>query len=246
MLKGAPVPRQNTFLAIEPFDDFGRILDPAVFRPVADAAFLGLSDVVNSTAAIASGRYKAVNMAGAAVISAVMNALHGEAFPFVFGGDGASFVVEPAQCHLAKEALAACAAFAREEFDLELRIAMIPVRDIRASVRDLRVARFAPSPSVAYAMFSGGGIEWASAADEGVACGGIGGEDASPHRGRRCSIFERAKRIDLHPAAAARYCYFQAGADARNVEIASSHCIQALSRALPGVVSGFRELLYPN
>jgi hypothetical protein len=41
---------------------------------------------------------------------------------------------------------------------------MVAVRDIRASGRDLRVARFAASPNVAYAMFSGGGVEWAEAA----------------------------------------------------------------------------------
>ena len=34
-------------------------------------------------------------MAGAAVIAAVTNALDGREFPFVFGGDGASFAVSP-------------------------------------------------------------------------------------------------------------------------------------------------------
>ena len=34
-------------------------------------------------------------MAGASVIAAVTNALEGREFPFVFGGDGASFAVSP-------------------------------------------------------------------------------------------------------------------------------------------------------
>jgi len=38
---------------------------------------------VESTKAIAEARYKAVNMAGAAVIAAVTNALEGREFPFV-------------------------------------------------------------------------------------------------------------------------------------------------------------------
>jgi Protein of unknown function (DUF3095) len=162
--KESLVDRLNTFLAIEPFDDFARVLDRAVFRPVSDEAFLGVSDIVNSTAAIAAGRYKVVNMAGAAVISAVMNVLPGEVFPFMFGGDGASFIVEPWQRERAEQALAACATFTSEEFGLELRVAMVPVKDIRAAGHDLAVARFAPSPHVSYAMFSGGGIEWAEAA----------------------------------------------------------------------------------
>ncbi len=135
-----------------------------VFHPVNDDAWVGLSDVVSSTAAIAAGRYKAVNMAGAAIISAVMNALSHEAFPFVFGGDGASFVVEPHQREAAEEALAACATFAAEEFGLELRVSMIPVRDIRAAGHDVKIARFAASPAVTYAMVSGGGIEWGEGA----------------------------------------------------------------------------------
>lgn len=151
----------GTFLTIEPFDDFTRVVDPSVFGPVPDDCWLGLSDVVGSTAAILSGRYKAVNVAGAAVISAIMNALPGEAFPFVFGGDGASYVIAPGQREAAEQAAAATATFVREELGLDLRVALVPVADIRAAGYDLRVARFATSPHVTYANFAGGGVEWA-------------------------------------------------------------------------------------
>ena len=57
---------------------------------------VGVADIVQSTKAIAENRYKAVNMAGAAVIVAITNALAGRDFPFVFGGDGASFAVSAA------------------------------------------------------------------------------------------------------------------------------------------------------
>ena len=52
------------------------------------------ADIVGSTKAIASGRYKAVNMAGASVISAILNGVGRRDLPFVFGGDGA-FVAIP-------------------------------------------------------------------------------------------------------------------------------------------------------
>ena len=45
-----------------------------------------------------------------------------------------------------------------------MRVALIPIADIRARGLDVRVARFAPSPNVSYAMFSGGGLGWAEAA----------------------------------------------------------------------------------
>ncbi|EEE37611.1 adenylate cyclase protein [Rhodobacteraceae bacterium KLH11] len=41
---------------------------------------------------------------------------------------------------------------------MTLRAALVSVADIRAAGRDLRVARYAPSTGVDYAMFSGGGL----------------------------------------------------------------------------------------
>src|SRR3954464_5875628 len=103
-------------------------------------------------------------MAGAAVIAAVTNALDGREFPFVFGGDGASFAVAPGDLARARGALAATATWVREDLDLAMRVALIPVASIRAQGLDVRVARFGPSPNLSYAMFSGGGLGWADAA----------------------------------------------------------------------------------
>ena len=149
------------YLAVEPFADFARVVDPTVFTPVPAECWLGLTDVVNSTAAIGKGRYKAVNMAGASVVSAMINALGGKPFPFVFGGDGASFIVEPGDVAKARAVLADTAAWTRDDLGLELRTALAPVSAVREAGRDLRVARFAASPQVAYAILSGGGLEWA-------------------------------------------------------------------------------------
>jgi predicted NUDIX family NTP pyrophosphohydrolase len=102
-----------------------------------------------------NGQYKAVNMAGAAAISVVMNALGHREFPFVFGGDGVSFAVPPEARDIAADALARTARWVEEEIDLSLRAAMVPVSDIRASGNDVLVARYGASPAVAYAMFSG-------------------------------------------------------------------------------------------
>jgi hypothetical protein len=150
--------------SIPVFRGFGRLMDPAMYAPLPDDWTVGVADIVESTKAIANQRYKAVNMAGAAVIAAVTNALEGREFPFVFGGDGASFAVAPADLARASEALAATAAWVREDLDLVMRVALVPVRDIRAQGLDIRVARFGPSANLSYAMFSGGGLGWADAA----------------------------------------------------------------------------------
>src|SRR6058998_3123792 len=138
------------------FHGFGSLMDPALYAPLPDDWSIGLADVVESTKAIAAQRYKAVNMAGASVIAAITNALEGREFPFAFGGDGASFAVAPQDLAAAREALAATAAWVKEDLNLVMRVALVPVASVRAQGLDVRVARFAPSPNISYAMFSGG------------------------------------------------------------------------------------------
>jgi hypothetical protein len=150
--------------AIPVFRGFTRLMDPSLYAPLPGDWSIGIADIVGSTKAIAQARYKAVNMAGAAVIAAVTNALEGREFPFVFGGDGASFAVAPDDLERTRQTLAATAAWVRQDLDLEIRVALIPVAAIRAQGLDVRVARFGPSANLSYAMFSGGGLGWADAA----------------------------------------------------------------------------------
>ncbi len=143
--------------------EFVRLAQPAQFAPVPDDWLLGVADIVDSTGEIERGRYKTVNMVGAAVISAMINARAGVAFPYVFGGDGAAFAVPGNDEEVARSALAALRRWATEEFSISLRGALVPVSEIRAAGHELRVARYAPSTGVDYAMFSGGGLAWAEA-----------------------------------------------------------------------------------
>ena len=160
----AATPPDDFYASLPIFRDFTQVMDPTLFRPLPGDWMVGVADVVQSTKAIAENRYKAVNMAGAAVIVAVTNAMAGRDFPFVFGGDGASFAVPPEAAALARQALAETATWVKEDLDLTLRIGMVSVTDIRAQGLDVRVARYAPSENISIAMFSGGGMAWADAA----------------------------------------------------------------------------------
>ncbi|UOA28731.1 DUF3095 domain-containing protein [Pseudosulfitobacter sp. DSM 107133] len=142
---------------------FGTLSDQALYTPLPDDWLVGTSDIVGSTQAIAQGRYKTVNMIGAAVISAQINAAQGRAFPFVFGGDGAAFACPPQHAEAAQRALGAVRCWAGEEFDMQLRVAMVPVSVIRNAGREVAVARYQAAQGVDYAMFTGGGISWAEA-----------------------------------------------------------------------------------
>jgi Protein of unknown function (DUF3095) len=155
----------HTFYGSIPvFRDFGSLMDPALYSPLPDDWTIGVADIVESTRAIAEARYKAVNMAGAAVIAAVTNALEGREFPFVFGGDGASFAVPPDDLDRARDALATTAIWVKDDLNLVMRVALVPIAAVRTQGLDIRVARFGPSPNLSYAMFSGGGLGWAEAA----------------------------------------------------------------------------------
>jgi Protein of unknown function (DUF3095) len=159
-----PVGSDIFYGSIPVFRGFASLMDPALYSPLPDDWSIGVADIVESTKAIAEARYKTVNMAGAAVIASVTNALEGREFPFVFGGDGASFAVSPDDLEATREALAATAIWVKEDLDLVMRVALVPVAAIRAQGLDVRVARFGPSANLSYAMFSGGGLGWAEAA----------------------------------------------------------------------------------
>ena len=157
-------PIQDDFFSSLPvFSRFEGVTESGNYRPLPEDWHLALADIVSSTQAIAAGRYKAVNMAGASVISAVLNALGRQDYPFVFGGDGALVAVPAAGLERVRTALAAVQRWVGDELRLSLRTALVPMASVRAQGLDVRVARFAPSPHVSYAMFSGGGGAWAEA-----------------------------------------------------------------------------------
>ena len=143
--------------------EFHDLSDPASYTRLPDDWMIGSADIEGSTKAIRQGRYKTVNMVGAAVISAQINS-HGDTpFPYVFGGDGAAFACDPAQADMARQALAAVQCWAGEEFDIRLRTALVPLKTVRDAGLDVTVARYSASEDVDYAMFGGGGISWVEA-----------------------------------------------------------------------------------
>lgn len=157
-------PSSETFFNTLPvFVDFAGVADGRNYRPLPSDWALATADIVDSTGAIEAGRYKAVNMAGASVISAILNAVGSNDLPFVFGGDGAVVAVPLSGVEKARSALSAVQSWVGEELQLTLRAALVPVADIAAAGVEARVARFQVTPDLSYAMFAGGGSSWAEA-----------------------------------------------------------------------------------
>ncbi|OYU38894.1 MAG: adenylate cyclase [Pseudorhodobacter sp. PARRP1] len=157
-------PRASVFLSDLPtFAEFEDVANLTRYRPLPEGWALAVADVVSSTEAIAQGKYKSVNMAGASVITAVLNGLEGGDYPFVFGGDGAVIAVPPNGMAAAGAALAAVARWIEDDLGLNMRTALVPLDAIRAAGHDVGIARFQASSDMTFAMFAGGGAAWAEA-----------------------------------------------------------------------------------
>ncbi len=142
------------------YDEFSSVLDQSAYEALPDDWLVGMTDIVDSTSSVEEGRYQDVNFAGVAIIAALGNILGTFDFPFTFGGDGAAFAVPSAAIEKASRALRQVRNLAQASLDLSMRIGLFRVCDIRASGRDIRIARYAASPHATYTMFSGGGIRW--------------------------------------------------------------------------------------
>ena len=140
---------------------FEKLVDKNAYTPLPDDWCIGLADIVGSTELIQKGAYKVVNTIGAAVISAQINGLSDNEFPFVFGGDGATFAFPGSEIDQARANLAAVSRWAKDEFDIELRAAIVPVNHVRENGFEVTTARFSASTNVDYAMFMGGGVSYA-------------------------------------------------------------------------------------
>ena len=104
--------------------------------------FVVVADVLGSTAAIEAGRYKQVNTIGAATIMAVINTDRQTMIPYVFGGDGATLAVPPHMVEKVKQALLGSQKLAREGFDLDLRIGIVPVKFLQSRDAYTRIVKF--------------------------------------------------------------------------------------------------------
>lgn len=148
----------NFYARLPPIAHFADVSDEARYTAVPASWSVVLSDVCNSTQAIAKGDYKAVNMAGAALIAAARNAYPQFDFPYVFGGDGAMLLIPESMVEAMHPVLQTTQAICQRAYSLSLRVGIVPVSEIVARGAQLKIARYQVSGHMALAMFCGGGV----------------------------------------------------------------------------------------
>ncbi|MGB8106184.1 MAG: DUF3095 family protein, partial [Pseudolabrys sp.] len=67
----SPAPTRDFYESLPVFREFTQVVDETCYRPLPGDWIIGVADVQQSTRAIRENRYKAVNMAGAAVIASI-------------------------------------------------------------------------------------------------------------------------------------------------------------------------------
>ncbi|MDH3859320.1 MAG: DUF3095 domain-containing protein, partial [Gammaproteobacteria bacterium] len=152
----------NFYADIVPFDTFADVADLNNYQVAPDDWHVIIADVKGSTQAIEEGRYKQVNMIGAACINAVLNITEKGSIPYVFGGDGATLLVPSSRLDDCKQVLLGVRYLAATRFNLSLRVGVVAVATIHAhSSLRVMVGKYQLSPVNALATFSGGGMELA-------------------------------------------------------------------------------------
>lgn len=151
-------PLLNFFDGVPGFTNFEQSFQSENYRDVPDEMILVLTDVVGSTKAIESGNYKEVNTIGAATLAAIQNGMGKERFAFVFGGDGSTALIPPHAREAVERELNGLRNVSTSQFQLELRVALIPTSEIVARGGNLRLSKFILDGGYPLAVFRGGGL----------------------------------------------------------------------------------------
>lgn len=148
----------NFYEQMSPIVHFSRIMDPTAYHPVPSDWWIIITDIVNSTQAIENGKYKDVNIAGGLAAMALSNYQGSMSYPFVFGGDGVTFLVPGDDIRTIRSILADTRKKVQEFFHLDLRVGMVPISRLK-SEKDVWVAKWEVSDYYTQAILKGRGIE---------------------------------------------------------------------------------------
>src|SRR3954469_24130058 len=144
----------NFYRDLPVLESFAQTIETGRHTQLPADWWIVVADVVGSTKAIESGAYKKVNTVGAACIAAVVNVDRSVEIPFVFGGDGATFVVPDSLRERVIAALREAQRLSRQSFDLSLRVGMVRVSTLLDMTLSVRMAKIHLSPNVTQPTFS--------------------------------------------------------------------------------------------
>lgn len=147
----------NFYEKLSAFSDFNEVTESRYFTEVPDEWHVVMTDVSDSSEAIKNGKYRDVNILGAASISVIKDEIEMD-FPYAFGGDGATLLLPKKVLKKSLILLQQLSKIAKEQFNLHLRVGSVPIEQIRKIGATVKVAKHQIKPGKAAAVFIGGGI----------------------------------------------------------------------------------------
>ncbi len=140
--------------------------DPALFSPVPADWFALITDIRDSTRAVADGAHQNVNLVATASIIAVLNLAKKARIelPFFFGGDGATLLVPPALQERSLDVLRQHQENTKRNFDMDLRVLQVGLQEIYAQGHTVKIAKVQLTPLYAVPVVLGHGLRWAEEA----------------------------------------------------------------------------------
>jgi hypothetical protein len=140
------------------FSDFSDLTNDEHYTRAPPGWTVVITDVKGSTKAIEAGRYKDVNLIGAAGIVTVQNLLKAVDFPYVFGGDGATMLIPNRHTKAVAKELAALKNLSEKNFGLALRVGMVDISEVTTESISVEVAKYELCKGKCIAFFQGGGL----------------------------------------------------------------------------------------
>lgn len=152
----------NFYNDLKPFKKLSSFVESKYFVAAPEDWLILITDVVGSTKAIESGRYKEVNALNAAVVSGILNIQKDlkRAIPFVFGGDGVTILIPQALRQQAVAVLQRARVIAKN-YNLQNRSAIVPIKEIYTLGEKIEVGKLFISSRYQQAIFRGRGLDTA-------------------------------------------------------------------------------------
>lgn len=151
---------QNFFSELSGITRFSEIADIKRYRALPNDWLVIATDIRGSTEAIEGGKYRAVNMAGASAIAAILNDFPNLDIPFVFGGDGVTIAMPDVGKDHVMGLLKFCRNAVKASFGLELAAGCRTMGELREEGKEIKIGKFLLSENVSQAIFWGDGVDY--------------------------------------------------------------------------------------
>lgn len=133
------------------------------FAPVPDDWHVIVTDIKSSTLAVQTGAHDLVNLVATGSMIAALNIAYGRGIqiPFFFGGDGATLILPAGILEPVMQALNEHRQNTLRNFDMDLRVGQVPVRDLYAEGYSLQITRARINDLFSIPVVLGGGLRQA-------------------------------------------------------------------------------------